>query len=132
MPYLHIQISGEPDDGLAARVSERATELTATLLGKDRNLTAVVVAFVDTRHYWSIAGLPLLPGGSRSYHWEVSITDETNTKREKAAYLEAVHEAMGALLGGVAEHSYAHVADLRASAYGYGGRTQEARYHRAA
>jgi 4-oxalocrotonate tautomerase len=61
----------------------------------------------------------------------VSITDETNTKREKAVYLEAVHRAMGELLGGVAEHSYVHVADLRASAYGFGGRTQEHRYQHA-
>lgn len=58
----------------------------------------------------------------------VSITDETNTKAEKARYLAAVHTAMIELLGTVAEHSYVHVADLRASAYGYGGRTQEARY----
>ena len=59
----------------------------------------------------------------------VSITDETNTKAEKARYIAAVHAAMSELLGGdVVEHSYVHVADLRASAYGYGGRTQEFRY----
>ena len=39
---------------------------------------------------------------------------------------------MAELLGDVAEHSYVHVADLRASAYGYGGRTQEARYRQPA
>jgi len=128
MPCIHIQISGEENSDLAARVTERAVELTATLLGKNRALTAVVIDFIEATHYWSIGGLPLRAGGPRSYHWEVSVTDETNTKREKALYLQAVHEAMGALLGGVAEHSYAHVADLRGSAYGYGGRTQEDRY----
>jgi 4-oxalocrotonate tautomerase len=35
---------------------------------------------------------------------------------------------MGELLGDVAEHSYVHIADVRASAYGYGGKTQEFRY----
>jgi 4-oxalocrotonate tautomerase len=35
---------------------------------------------------------------------------------------------MGELLGEVAEHSYVHVSDVRASAYGYGGKTQEFRY----
>jgi 4-oxalocrotonate tautomerase len=128
MPYIHIQISGEQSRDLAARVTERAVELTATILGKSRALTAVVIDFIEATHYWSIGGLPLSAGGPRSYHWEVTITDETNTKREKALYLHAVHEAMGTLLGGVAEHSYAHVADLRGSAYGYGGRTQEDRY----
>lgn len=127
MPYLHIQLSGPRDDALAHRTAEAAVELTASILHKDRALTAVVVDFIAPTH-WFIAGLPLEPEGLRSYHWMVSITDETNTKAEKARYIAAVHAAMGELLGEVAEHSYVHVADLRASAYGYGGRTQEYRY----
>lgn len=127
MPYHHIQISGAADAELASRVAQAATELTARMLGKDPQLTAVAVDFIDPRQ-WFIAGRPLASVPQRSYHWMVSITDETNTKREKAAYLEAVHQAMGELLGGVAEHSYVHVADLRASAYGFGGKTQEQRY----
>jgi 4-oxalocrotonate tautomerase len=127
MPYIHIQVSGAPDTDLAGRVAGTATELTARLLGKDSALTAAVVDFIDARH-WYVGGKPLAVGEQRSYHWMVSITDETNTKREKAHYLAAVHQAMGELLGGVVEHSYVHVADLRASAYGYGGKTQEHRY----
>lgn len=131
MPYTHIQLSGAADDTLAARVAQQATELTARLLGKDPQLTAVVVDFIEPGR-WFIAGRPLAGQGQRSYHWMVSITDETNTKREKAAYLNAVHTAMRELLGEVAEHSYVHIADLRASAYGYGGVTQEYRYQHAA
>lgn len=127
MPYLHIQISGARDDALAAKTAEAAAELTANLLGKDRALTAVVVEFIEPAH-WFIAGRALRTERPRSYHWYASITDETNTKAEKARYIAAVHAAMGELLGETAEHSYVHVADLRASAYGYGGRTQEARY----
>lgn len=127
MPYLHIQLSGARDDALAAKTAEAASELTASILGKDRALTAVVVEFTPPAH-WFIAGQALAADRARSYHWYVSITDETNTKAEKARYIAAVHAAMGELLGDVAEHSYVHVADLRASAYGYGGRTQEARY----
>ena len=127
MPYLHIQISGARDDALATQAAATAAELTAGILGKDRALTAVVVEFVEPAH-WFIAGRALTTGAARSYHWYASITDETNTKAEKARYIAAVHRAMAELLGDVAEHSYVHVADLRASAYGYGGRTQEARY----
>jgi 4-oxalocrotonate tautomerase len=127
MPYLHVQISGSSDPQLASGVARVAVDLTAKLLGKDPALTAVVVDFIDPQQ-WFIAGKSLAGGTVRSYHWMVSITDETNTKREKAAYLAAVHQAMGELLGGVAEHSYVHVADVRASAYGYGGLTQEHRY----
>ena len=130
MPYLHLQISGTRDDALAARAAAVAAELTADLLGKDRALTAVVVDFIEPAH-WFIAGRALSLGHARSYHWAVSVTDETNTKAEKARYVAAVHAAMGELLGAVAEHSYVHVADLRASAYGYGGTTQEARFQAA-
>ncbi len=126
MPYIHVQISGAADASLAGQVAGTATELTAHLLGKDPALTAVVIDFIDPRQ-WYLGGQPLSGGVQRSYHWMVSITDETNTKREKAAYLDAVHQAMDGLLGGVAEHSYVHVADLRASAYGYAGKTQENR-----
>jgi 4-oxalocrotonate tautomerase len=127
MPYLHIQISGARDDALAAQTAATAAELTAGILGKDRALTAVVVEFVDAAH-WFVGGRALAAGAARSYHWYVSITDETNSKAEKARYIAAVHQAMAELLGDLAEHSYVQVADLRASAYGYGGRTQEFRY----
>jgi 4-oxalocrotonate tautomerase len=127
MPYIHIQVSGEPDDALAEHVANQAAELTARILHKERRLTAVVVDFIPATR-WFIGGRSLQQSGQRSYHSMVSITDETNTKQEKAAYLEAVHRAMRELLGGAAEHSYVHVADLRASAYGFGGRTQEHRY----
>src|SRR5262245_52241835 len=127
MPYIDIRVSGAADDELARRIGLRASELTARLLGKDPQLTAVVVDFIEPRR-WFIAGEALAATGARSYHWSVSITDETNTKREKAAYLEAVHSAMRELLGGVAEHSYVHVVDARGSACGYGGLTQEFRY----
>lgn len=127
MPYLHLQISGARDDALARRAAETAVELTSGVLHKDRALTAVVVEFIEPAH-WFIAGRALSAAGPRSYHWYVSVTDETNTKAEKAQYIAAVHAAMRELLGNVAEHSYVHVADLRASAYGYGGLTQEFRY----
>lgn len=127
MPYLHIRICGAPDDALTTRTANVAAELTAELLGKYRALTAVVIEFIDPAR-WFIGGRALGIAGPRSYHWQVSITDETNTRAEKGRYIAAVHAAMGELLGGVAEHSYVHVADLRANGYGYGGRTQAARY----
>jgi len=131
MPYLHIQLSGARDDALARQAADAAAELTSGILHKDRALTAVVVEFIEPAH-WFIAGQPLSARGPRSYHWVVSITDETNTKAEKARYIAAVHAAMGELLGDVAEHSYVLVADVRGSAYGYGGRTQEFRYQQPA
>jgi 4-oxalocrotonate tautomerase len=127
MPYIHIQISGETDDALAEKVAHSAIELTSKILHKDPTLTAVVIDFIPASR-WFVAGQRLGKGAARSYHWTVSITDETNTKAEKSDYLSAVHQAMDELFGGVVEHSYTHVIDARATAYGFGGRTQEWRY----
>ena len=130
MPYIHVQVSGGADDALAERIADAATQLTATLLGKRADLSAAVVDFIPSRR-WRVADKVLKDGEPRAFHWMVSITDETNTKKEKAAYLAAVNKTMDELLGGAAEHSYIHVADLRGSAYGYGGLTQEYRYQHA-
>jgi len=130
MPYIHIQLSGATDNALAERVAAAASELTARLLHKDPALTAVAIDFVPASQ-WFVAGKRLADGTKRSYHWTVSITDETNTKAEKAAYLAAVHQVMDELLGGTVEHSYTYVIDARAAAYGFGGRTQEWRYQQA-
>ncbi|MDP1125260.1 tautomerase family protein, partial [Klebsiella pneumoniae] len=83
--YLHIQISGEADDALAARVAAAASDLTARRLGKDPALTAVVIDFIPAAR-WFIGGRRLGDSVARSYHWMVSITDETNTKPQKADY----------------------------------------------
>ena len=131
MPYIHVQVSGSPDDALAERIADAATRLTAQVLGKKPELSAAVVDFIPSRR-WRVADRVLQDGQPRAFHWMVSITDETNTKAEKAAYLAAVHQAMDELLGGAAAHSYVHVADLRGSAYGFGGLTQEYRYQHAA
>ncbi|AUX32130.1 uncharacterized protein SOCE836_042660 [Sorangium cellulosum] len=112
-------------------LEERRPTRRQAALAHAASAPAVVIDFIEPSR-WFVAGRALSQQGARSYHWMVSITDETNTKAEKAAYLKAVHGAMRELLGEVAEHSYIHIADLRASAYGYGGLTQEHRYQRPA
>ncbi len=130
MPHIVIHLSGAPDPALAQRVAREVTSITAAVLRKEVRVTAVTVQFIDPNH-WFIGGESLSASGGRSFFLEISVTDETNTKPEKSDYLEQIHAAMNRLLGGdVAEHSYVHVADVRAAAYGYGGRTQEWRYQR--
>ena len=130
MPFIHIQVSGPADDKLAGRIAEQASELTARLLGKDPALTAVAVDFIDPAR-WFVAGRALGDSGARSFHWSVSITDETNTKAEKARYLREVHAAMAKIRPDLHEVSYIHVIDARGAAYGYGGKTQEYRHQQA-
>jgi hypothetical protein len=53
-------------------------------------LTAAVVEFIEPAR-WFVAGRALAADGPRSCQWYVSITDEANTKAEKARCACAVH-----------------------------------------
>lgn len=128
MPLLTLRIAAAPDRELAARAAAIVQRHTVELLGKQPDLIAVAVDFVDPAT-WFVAGQALAGSGKRSFALDIKVTDETNTKAEKARYIAAVFAAFEQLFGPLHEESYIHVHDVRAAAYGYGGRTQEWRYH---
>ncbi|MDI4634666.1 4-oxalocrotonate tautomerase [Pelomonas sp. V22] len=128
MPLLNLRIAATPNRALAARAAATLQDLTVQLLGKQAELIAIAVDFVDPAT-WFVAGRPLSDWQRSSFSLEIKITDETNTKAEKARYIAAVFEAFSDLLGPLHTESYIHVHDVRPAAYGYGGRTQEWRYH---
>ncbi|MGN7917657.1 4-oxalocrotonate tautomerase family protein [Lysobacter antibioticus] len=130
MPHINLQLSGTPDAELSRRAAAVVADLTVEILGKPRELVAVAIHYVDRPH-WFIDGRSLAQWGRNAFHLDISITDETNTKAEKARYLQRMHAELSALIGEVHETSYIHVIDARAAAYGYGGLTQEQRYQAA-
>ena len=77
---------------------------------------------------WVVGGATLAAQGKGSVYFDIKVTDETNTKAEKAQYIREAFDAFAALLGNLHEESYIYVQDVRAAAYGYGGLTQEYRY----
>jgi 4-oxalocrotonate tautomerase len=115
------------EDALAARAAATVSSLTARLLGKKPEVTSVAVSFVEPRR-WFVGGPSLAEQRRRSFFVDCRITDGTNDKDEKAAWVREVFGALAALVGEVHEESYVHVHDVRADAYGYGGVTQERRY----
>jgi 4-oxalocrotonate tautomerase len=128
MPLLTLRIAAAADRELAARAAAIVHRHTVEHLGKQPDLIAVAVDFVDPAS-WFVAGRALADSGRRSFALEVKVTDETNTKAEKARYIADVFASFEQLFGPLHEESYIHVHDVRAAAYGYGGRTQEWRYH---
>ncbi|MEP9352795.1 4-oxalocrotonate tautomerase family protein [Xanthobacter sp. KR7-65] len=127
MPILNVKLSGPPDDALAAEVAATLSALTARILRKDPALTAVAVSFVPAEH-WFVGGPALSAKKRSSFFLDILVVDGTNTKDEKAAYLDAVYAAMAGLLPNLDPESYILVREVKADAYGYGGRTQESRY----
>lgn len=127
MPLLDVKLSGAPDAALAETVAATLSALTARILRKDPKVTAVAVSFIPAAQ-WFVGGAALAEGARASFSLDIQVVDGTNTKDEKAAYLEAVFAAMGGLLPNLDPESYILVREVKADAYGYGGRTQESRY----
>jgi 4-oxalocrotonate tautomerase len=131
MPYLNLQIC--PVAGRAVDLPQLArtlTDLTAGLLRKNPDLTAVQIDLVPPEQ-WFLAGLSLARQHRQaSFHLQVQVTAQTNTEAEIAAYLAAVHAALGEALGGVHPASYIVIEQLPAAHWGYGGLSQAQRYRK--
>jgi 4-oxalocrotonate tautomerase len=127
MPILNVSIAAAPDEVLAAQVSVALTQTTAHALRKKHELTAVVVTFVEPTR-WFIGGVSLFSQSQTSFNVNIKITAGTNTKDEKALFVNTVFTQMEAFLGATAAASYVVVDEVSADAWGYAGQTQEFRY----
>lgn len=128
MPILNVKVSAPKSAETTRAIASMLIELTSRILRKKPEVTAIVVEYVDPAD-WIIAGRSLAEHGKRSFYFDIRVTDETNTKEEKAQYIREAFAGFERLLGELHEESYIHVHDVRAAAYGYGGLTQEYRFH---
>jgi len=129
MPFLNLKLSGETSQETASLAAKCLTDLTAEILKKRRELTAVAVEFVAPSR-WYIAGISLGDQSLRSFYLDIKVTEGTNTKDEKALYALRVFAGIEAIVGSLAPASYIVIHEVRADAWGYQGQTQEFRYVR--
>ena len=127
MPIINVKVSAEKSLEMTARISDLLLEKTTGILRKRADLTAIAIDYVDPEH-WIVGGRSLKAQGKSSFYFDIKVVDETNTKAEKARYVAEVFEAFRALLGDLHEESYIYVQDVRPTAYGFGGLTQEYRF----
>src|ERR1700740_3703260 len=127
MPLISVTYATQRETAsLKAGVAAAITELTAKILHKDPKVTAVIVKSVDAGD-WFAGSKSLAEQKLASYWIDVHVSEGTNTKDEKAAYLAAVFQRMGELLGPLHDETYLHVDEVRGDAYGFGGLNQERR-----
>ncbi|MGJ4950025.1 tautomerase family protein [Bradyrhizobium sp. HKCCYLS20291] len=128
MPLINIVYASQRrSPSLKTEIAEAVTALTARILRKDPKVTAVIVSEADAAD-WFAGGASLAEQRLASYWIDVHVSEGTNTKDEKAAYLAAVYARMAELIGPLHHETYLHVDEVRGDAYGFGGLTQERRY----
>jgi 4-oxalocrotonate tautomerase len=128
MPLITVSYSTtRATPALKSEIAAAVSELTAKILHKDPRVTAIITKSVEAAD-WFAGGKSLAEQKLASYWIDIHVSEGTNTKDEKAAYLAAVFKRMGELLGPLHEETYLHVDEVRGDAYGFGGLTQERRY----
>lgn len=128
MPLITVTYAtSRQSASLKADIASAVTELTAKILHKDPKVTAVIVKAVDAAD-WFAGGRSLAEQKLASYWIDTHVSEGTNTKDEKAAYLAAMFSRMSDLLGPLHDETYLHVDEVKGDAYGFGGLSQERRY----
>lgn len=130
MPILNVKVSRPANGELTRSIAARLGELTARILKKPPEVTAITVSYVPPEH-WVIAGRTLVEHGKSSFYVDIKVTEGTNTKDEMGQYVAETFAALRDILGDLHEESYVYVEEVNGFAYGYGGRTQEFRYIKA-
>jgi 4-oxalocrotonate tautomerase len=128
MPILNVKVSATKSPELVRQIADLLLELTTRILKKERRVTAIAIDFID-HDCWVVGGSLLSEQGKNSFYFDIKVTDETNTKDEKAQYIREAFDGFARILGNLHDESYIYVQDVRATSYGYAGLTQEHRYH---
>ena len=127
MPYLKLAYAS-PAAVAAADLAATLTRITVGLLGKQRELTVVAIDPLPLAG-WFVGGAALGEGQSGAV-LEIRITEGTNTKAQKAAFVRAAFDALATALPGLHPASYVTLHEPPADAWGYAGQTQEFRFIR--
>ena len=127
MPILNVKVSAQKSQEMTRSISTLLLDLTSRILHKPPEVTSIVIEYVNPED-WIVAGKSLVEHGKSSVYFDIKITDETNSKAEKAQYIQEAFQAFAKLLGNLHHESYIYVQDVRATAYGFGGKTQDYRY----
>jgi 4-oxalocrotonate tautomerase len=126
MPYLDIRIAAPCLPETVQKFAARLTDLTAELLAKKRELTAVSLQCIAPGH-WYVGGVSLSDVGGTSFFVEANVTAGTNDARQKEAFVAAAFAVAEEILGKLDAASYVIVREVPADAWGYQGKTQAQR-----
>src|SRR4051794_28974293 len=109
MPLITVTYSSSRlTPSLKGELGAAVSDLTAGILHKDPKVTAIIIKSVEATD-WFAGGKSLAEQQLASFWLDIHVTEGTNTKDEKAAYIAAMFRRMGELLGPLHQESYLHV-----------------------
>ena len=127
MPYLNLRIAARESSAHIESIVDCLMTHTRDILGKQPEVTSIDIEYTRPRH-WYVGGTPVSDQQATTFYLDIKITEGTNTKQQKAQYIQTVFADIQEILGPITEASYIVIHDVRADAWGYAGRTQEARF----
>lgn len=124
MPFIRVTVSGPtlaPEQ--VSRLQAEMTQLMASVLGKNADLTSVLVEQPAVAA-WAIGRAPARVAA----HVDATITAGTNSPEEKGRFIERTMRLLRTVLGAeLSPATYIVIAEVPAHSWGYDGRTQESR-----
>lgn len=124
MPFIRVTIAGtEIDASAVRRLQEGTTEFMNAILRKRREVTAVLVEQVPLSG-WTIGAEPVPVAA----HVEANVSEGTNSHTEMSRFIQQMDSLLKEVLGpDVPLATYVIVREVKESAWGYGGVTQDHR-----
>ena len=127
MPYLNARIAMEESPAVAESVVSTLMTHTTELLGKKAEVISIAIDFVSPE-LWFVGGSRISAQDAITFYLDIKVTDGTNTKAEKAEYIQKVFSDIDSIIGPIGPASYIVIHDVRADSWGFQGKTQEYRF----
>jgi len=127
MPIINLKVSGNENAALAKELALTISNLTKAFLKKKPEVTVVTISFTPNQ-LWFVNSQSLEELQMNSFHLDIKISQSTNLKDDKAAYIDAIHNSIGAIVENIHPVSYTVINEIPADAYGYDGLTIEYKY----
>jgi 4-oxalocrotonate tautomerase len=126
MPYINIRLGKTLDNGQRKQLFKITTSLMNTVMKKNPEVTVVQVQESDPQQ-WSVNANQLTALEPTGAYVEIKVTDQSNTREEKAKMISETAKMLQDVAGIVQKACYVVIDDISADSWGYNGKTQAAR-----
>lgn len=126
MPFISIQLTEDINETQKQSIAEGVMWIMKHILGKQADLTALNFSVTSAKH-WFINAENLDKYNEQSAFVTAHISENTNTKEEKAMAISAFYNLLDEQIGPIHPTSYVVLDETPMTDWGYEGTTQQER-----